>query len=119
MTLSVLPGQASFPDMCLVTAAVEELANAGSLEERGAIFTRREVVDFILDLVGYTTDKPLCELRLLEPSFGSGDFLLPAIERLLMAWEATGKTHSPLETRVIASVRSNYIAAPSTPLSHP
>ena len=98
MTLSVLPGQASFPDMCLVTAAVEELANAGSLEERGAIFTRREVVDFILDLVGYTTDKPLCELRLLEPSFGSGDFLLPAIERLLMAWKATGKAQGPLET---------------------
>ena len=115
MTLSVLPGQASFPDMCLVTAAVEELANAGSLEERGAIFTRREVVDFILDLVGYTTDKPLCELRLLEPSFGSGDFLLPAIERLLMAWEATGKTQGPLETlghciRAVELHRSSFDA---------
>ncbi|OOG56172.1 hypothetical protein B0E49_06960 [Polaromonas sp. C04] len=51
--------------------------------ERGAIFTRREVVDFILDLVGYEAPEPLYERTLLEPSFGSGDFLLPAIGRLL------------------------------------
>ncbi|RSU45583.1 modification methylase PaeR7I [Sphingomonas sp. S-NIH.Pt15_0812] len=61
------------------------------MEERGAIFTRREVVDFILDLSGYTADRPLYELRLLEPSFGDGDFLLPVIDRLLHAWERAGK----------------------------
>ncbi|MBI5283037.1 MAG: Eco57I restriction-modification methylase domain-containing protein [Candidatus Solibacter usitatus] len=71
--------------MCPIVAAVSELANAG-IEERGAIFTRREVVDFILDLVGYTADRPLHRLHLLEPSFGDGDFLLPAIERLIEAW---------------------------------
>jgi len=65
------------------------MANAG-IEERGAIFTRREVVDFILDLTGYTADRPLHTLRLLEPSVGDGDFLLPAIERLLTAWQRGG-----------------------------
>ena len=54
-------------------------------EERGAIYTRREVVCFILDLAGYTSDKPLWQARFLEPCFGSGEFLLCAIERLLMA----------------------------------
>ncbi len=44
----------------------------------------------MLDLAGYTADKPLHRLRLLEPSFGGGDFLLPAIERLLTAWQASG-----------------------------
>ncbi len=44
------------------------------------------MVDFILDLVGYTSDQPLQELSLLEPSFGDGDFLLAAVERLLAAW---------------------------------
>ncbi|PRN04893.1 modification methylase PaeR7I [Pseudomonas sp. LLC-1] len=58
------------------------------MEARGAIFTRREVVDFILDLSGYTTDAPLHTLRLLEPSFGGGDFLIPAIERLLKSWRS-------------------------------
>jgi hypothetical protein len=54
-------------------------------EERGAVFTRREVVEFILDLAGYTSDKLLFKFRLLEPSFGEGDFLLPVVERLLAA----------------------------------
>lgn len=57
-------------------------------EERGAIFTRREVVEFILDLSGYTVERPLHNLRLLEPSFGNGDFLLPVVERLLNAYAA-------------------------------
>lgn len=60
------------------------MATAG-VEERGAIFTRSEVVEFILDLVGYTPDKPLHTERLLEPSFGGGDFLLAAVARLLSA----------------------------------
>lgn len=54
-------------------------------EERGAVFTRPEVVSFILDLAGYTADKPLWKYRLLEPSCGSGDFLFSAIERLLVS----------------------------------
>ncbi|KAB8140756.1 N-6 DNA methylase [Chloroflexia bacterium SDU3-3] len=56
--------------------------------ERGAIFTRPEVVAFILDLAGYTADRPLAQLRLLEPAIGHGDFLLPAIDRLITAWRA-------------------------------
>ena len=72
-----------------VQAAVEQLALNAEVDSRGAVFTRREVVDFILDLVGYTADQPLHEKRLLEPSFGAGDFLLPIIERLLAAWRAS------------------------------
>jgi len=70
-----------------VTAAVTALAQA-SAEERGAVYTRRSVVEFLLDLTGYTADRPLEKVRLLEPSFGGGDFLIPAIERLLRstAW---------------------------------
>lgn len=71
-------------------AAVEVLASQGNVEARGAVFTRREVVDFILDLAGYTPDQPLHEKRLLEPSFGGGDFLWPAVARLLAAWRFHG-----------------------------
>ncbi|WP_305823714.1 Eco57I restriction-modification methylase domain-containing protein [Massilia brevitalea] len=39
----------------------------------------------MLDLIGYTADQPLYECTLLEPSFGRGDFFLPAIERLLQS----------------------------------
>jgi type I restriction-modification system DNA methylase subunit len=61
-------------------------------DERGAIFTRPEVVDFMLDLIGYTPDRPLWQFRLLEPSFGGGEFLLRAVERLL---EASHKAKIP------------------------
>jgi hypothetical protein len=67
--------QTSLPGLDPVAEAVEAQTAAG-VEERGAIFTRREVVELILDLAGYTTAEPLHEKRLLEPSFGHGDFLL-------------------------------------------
>ena len=72
-----------------VVAAIDALAAGSGAEARGAIFTRVEVVNFILDLVGYTGDQPLHRKRLLEPSFGGGDFLLPVIGRLLAAWRAS------------------------------
>lgn len=96
--------QPSFPAFCPVTEAVEAMAEAG-VEERGAIFTRREVVDFLLDLAGYTADQDLTRLRLLEPSFGHGDFLLPAIDRLLASWTAQGRPAPlPALARAIQSV---------------
>ncbi len=56
---------------------------------RGAVFTRPAVVDFILDLAGYTQDRPLHELRILEPSFGGGQFVKAAAERLIRSWRTS------------------------------
>ncbi len=68
-----------------VEEALEQLS-ASEAEERGAIFTRREVVEFILDLAEYTTENKLADYCLLEPSFGEGEFLLVVIERLLLSY---------------------------------
>lgn len=87
----------SRPHSAKVAAAIEKLSAASGAESRGAIFTRIEVVEFILDLIGYTEDKPLAQQRLLEPSSGGGDFLLPAVSRLLSAWRAGTGNKSPLE----------------------
>jgi hypothetical protein len=78
--------------MCPIADAVEKLAHDSDHSERGAIFTRREVVDFMLDLTGYTANRPIHRMRLLEPSFGGGEFLLAAVERLMAAFEAAGGT---------------------------
>jgi adenine-specific DNA-methyltransferase len=51
--------------------------------EHGEVFTRRWVVELILDLVGYTPDRDLVDLTALEPSCGSGAFLGPMVERLV------------------------------------
>lgn len=56
----------------------------------GEIFTRRWIVDLILDLVGYTPDKDLGAQRLCEPSCGTGAFLVPIVDRLI----ASSWTHN-------------------------
>jgi len=65
-----------------VREAIRSLAGQGETE-RGAVFTRPEVVTAILDLAEYAPSRPLHEMRLLEPSFGDGCFLLPVVDRLL------------------------------------
>jgi len=97
--LSVQP---SFQGFCPITEAVERLANQGGFDERGAVYTKREVAGFILDLVGYTADRPLTDFRLLEPSFGDGDFILSAVERLLSAAqrEPEGPTFAKLSPAI-------------------
>jgi len=72
-------------------AAVRDLARADETE-RGAVYTKPEIVRTILDLAGYTSERQLHRLRLLEPSFGGGDFLLPVLDRLLAAFTAHGGT---------------------------
>jgi hypothetical protein len=80
--------------------------SGGGIEERGAIFTRREVVDFVLDLVGYTPDKPLHRLRLLEPSFGAGDFLMPVVDRLLVSY----RMHVRVQKNIVEDLRGSIRA---------
>ncbi len=91
------PAQLQFalPGSSALNEAVERLARSG-VEERGAVYTRREVVEFILDLVGYEASRPLHKQRLLEPSFGAGAFLIPALERLLTAFKTQAGNANPV-----------------------
>lgn len=84
--------------------ALEYLEKSSSDTQRGAVYTKPEVVEFILDLAGYVPDRPLYQYSLLEPSIGQGDFLIPAIKRLVISWKSK-KTKLPL------SVLSNALVA--------
>lgn len=53
--------------------------------EYGEVFTRRWVVDLILDLCEYTPDRDLTGVRVAEPSVGSGAFWVPLVERLIQS----------------------------------
>ena len=82
-----------------IADAMRILSQSEGSDERGAIFTRQSVVNFMLDLIGYTSDQPLHQRAMLEPSFGRGDFLLPIIERLLASRSdalARGESVGPL-----------------------
>ena len=50
--------------------------------EHGEVFTRRWVVELILDLVGYRAEEDLGGSVIVEPACGSGAFLAPIVGRL-------------------------------------
>ena len=60
-----------------------ELAPSSWEGEHGEVFTRRWVVELILNLVGYTADRDLATMTAVEPSCGAGAFLGPMVERLV------------------------------------
>lgn len=59
------------------------LAEAGGKGPLGVVYTKRWVVDLMLDLAGYTADRDLQALVTIEPAAGDGSFVLAIVERLL------------------------------------
>ncbi|WP_406252664.1 Eco57I restriction-modification methylase domain-containing protein [Streptomyces atratus] len=70
--------------------------------EHGEVFTRRWVVELILDLIGYTADKDLCDVKLVEPACGSGAFLVAVASRI----SASCRTHHRPLGDATAAVRA-------------
>lgn len=63
----------------------DEFSLPESLQEavaHGEVFTRAWVVELILDVLGYTAEKDLCDLRLVEPACGGGAFLTVLASRI-------------------------------------
>ncbi len=59
---------------------------AESAERIGAVYTKPEIVDLILDLAGYRIGRQrLAERRLLEPGCGDGAFISRIVARLLLS----------------------------------
>lgn len=78
----------------------------------GEVFTRRWVVEALLDLTGYTVDRDLGAMHLLEPSCGSGAFLGPAVERLIESAQAHGRDLESLTDAVRAyELQTSHIDA--------
>ncbi len=74
-----------------VVSAIKSLAENRKEKSHGSIYTRSEVVHFILDLLDYKASEPLGSKRILEPAFGGGDFLFPIIERLIDSLHLDGQ----------------------------
>ncbi|HEX3752758.1 MAG TPA: Eco57I restriction-modification methylase domain-containing protein [Streptosporangiaceae bacterium] len=64
---------------------------APDVQNHGEVFTRRWVVEVLLDLTGYTAGRDLGRVHLLEPSCGSGAFLGPVVERLIASAQRLGR----------------------------
>lgn len=68
----------------------------------GEVFTRRWVVEALLDLTGYSADADLGGMRLVEPSIGSGAFLGPVVERLIISARNHGRQWGSLHGAISA-----------------
>ena len=60
--------------------------------EHGEVFTRRWVVDLILDAAGYRADADLGDMTIVEPACGRGAFMLPIVERLAESCARHGRS---------------------------
>lgn len=75
----------------VIPASVQSPDPVSVAEPRGVVYTRRWIVDLILDLSGYRPEEDLAEWYVVEPSAGEGAFLLPIIQRLLESLTKHGR----------------------------
>ena len=70
--------------------------------EHGEVFTRRWVVELILDLAGFTAERDLGSTLAVEPSCGSGAFLVPMTERLIDSCKRFGRSVADVRHALVA-----------------
>ncbi|MHB1536122.1 MAG: Eco57I restriction-modification methylase domain-containing protein [Acidimicrobiales bacterium] len=68
----------------------------------GEVFTRRWVVEMILDLIGYRPHEDLGSRVLVEPACGTGAFLIPVVDRLVESAVRHGRSLATLTSAVQA-----------------
>lgn len=72
------------------------------LEPKGVVYTKRWVVELLLDLAGYTSQSNLVDAVAVEPSAGEGAFLTLMIERLADSCQRLGRPISDCRESLIA-----------------
>ena len=87
--------QQSFPFPVLVP-------RPAPLEPKGVVYTKRWVVELLLDLAGYVSEANLVDAVAVEPSAGQGAFLALMIERLADSCQRLGRPISDCRRSLIA-----------------
>lgn len=72
------------------------------LGPKGAVYTKRWVVDLLLDLAGYRSESNLVDGLAVEPAAGEGAFLGPMVERLLHSCRTLGRPFSECRNSLVA-----------------
>ena len=86
-------------------------------ESKGVVYTKRWVVDLLLDLAGYRPENNLVDALAIEPSAGDGAFLRPMIERLLDSCRRLNKPLSACRESLIAYELDEESASPARVLT--
>lgn len=72
------------------------------LAPKGVVYTKRWVVELLLDLAEYRSDKNLVDAVAVEPAAGDGAFLIPMIERLIASCKRLGRPLSDCLNSLVA-----------------
>jgi hypothetical protein len=72
------------------------------LETKGVVYTKRWVVELLLDLSGYRAENNLVDALAVEPSAGDGAFLGLMVERLVASCQRLGRPLSDCHYSLIA-----------------
>lgn len=72
----------------------------------GTVYTPAHLVEFILDLAGYTADSPIESRALLDPACGCGAFLELAARRLVDRWR---RLHPRLDVPRLLAILENSL----------
>jgi len=83
--------------------APPSLSRSATLPEaKGIVYTKRWVVEVLLDLAGYRPEHNLVDALAVEPAAGAGAFLVPMVERLFQSCERLQRPLSECMSSLIA-----------------
>ncbi len=88
--------------------------------EQGRYFTPPNVVKYILDSIGYTSDNPdIRGKKLLDLAGGSGSFLVHAAHRLINSYRNPTSGHIPIDNipTVIQQVKNSFFSLDINPFA--
>lgn len=76
--------------------------SVSAAEPKGVVYTKRWVVELLLDLSGYCSNTNIVDSLAIEPAAGDGAFLGPMIERLVKSCRKLGRPLSDCQDSLIA-----------------
>jgi len=97
-------------------APLHQPASAAVIGSKGVVYTKRWVVELLLNLSGYCSDQNLVDTLAIEPACGDGAFLGPMVERLLQSCRNLGRPLSECRTSLAAYELNETSAARSRAL---
>lgn len=110
----------TFADLCndLPGQAYEAMIERGARNQRGHFLTPPDLVEFLLDRAGYCSPT-IIGASLLDPSCGSGRFLVQAARRLRSAIQSTLAHRSPAQraSRYIELVQTTLVGLEIDPFA--
>lgn len=96
------------------------VSSGSSAKSLGQYFTKPEVVELMLDLFGYSSEKKLFTQSILEPAAGDGVFLFSIVDRLFDSFVKNDcfTTSGKLKKSVFMSAKTAIVAVELDPTTY-